>query len=148
MIVCFFGEVVESGIKNFLVKDLVSGHILECTLKIQQQKNTEEVSSDINKELEVGEQGFFFGAQTVNPSNVIQIYRYDLRKLLRPMYENTIMDSAAAICIVELEDDPFPEIFKQFYEQLYFPEEELDSLEEKIELKEKSTEEEENELEI
>ena len=59
----------------------------------------------------VGETGIFYGELL---QQEFLVKRLDVRKLLIPLWENDIIDNAIT-AIIELDKDPFEEMFKQYY---------------------------------
>lgn len=98
MICCLIGTISNIENKKVTISDRLSGLDYEC-----------ETEGDLFLNFKVGDQGIFIGPMW---NNVIRVKKYELRKLLDPLYEEDLFNINQSM--VPLINDPFGDLFLEF----------------------------------
>jgi hypothetical protein len=103
MTIVIVGEIKERNARTLTILDAVTKEYHKVT-----------AIDDDTLELPAGTTGLFIGESV---GGELKITRKEIRKLLDPLYEEDLMGIAGKI-VVELIDDPFPELFARKEEEL------------------------------
>lgn len=106
MVSVLLGTIVEVNGSSMKIKDLISGDVILA-----------EAAADIAFDVHEGEEGVFSGLYQAGGKFVIK--RLNVRKFLKPLYEDDLMEASGRETFIQPVDDPFFEAFEKLKDTLY-----------------------------
>lgn len=100
MVSVMMGTVVEVQGSSMKIQDLISGDIIQA-----------EAAPEIAFEVQAGEDGVFLGSYQAGGSFLVK--RLNMRKFLRPLYEEDLMEASGQETFVQVVNDPFFKAFRE-----------------------------------